>query len=140
MGLNGNLTGGRTPFGAELNRNSRLYKGIKTAKNSVKFGIIKEVLEDQYLVTVQLFNKDGSLSTSMVSVFLEEVTMDLAATRGKPKAIIGSYCKIEYTGGIIDNGRATVIEDPNEDPDNVIASNEMRVKGAAYAPPGGMKI
>ena len=46
------------------------------------------------------------------------------------------WCKIEYDGPSYNRGKVTIMNSPFRDKEVAVKSNELQIRGTAFAPPG----
>lgn len=138
--------GGNSPLGNELNSISSAQHGNHIKRKRVKRGIIKDILgrnknQGEYIVILEIYDADGKSEGRTSPLVLSEDPVFLAANYGPPEDLINRYwCKVEYEGPSVNRGSATLIADPIRDKEKASKSNQVQIKGAAFAPPGSGMI
>lgn len=134
--------GGHTSLGKELNEISNHSYGNKIRRRTVKRGIIKDVLgsrtnNGEYIVILEVYDSEGNPEGTTRPLPLNEDPLFLAANYGPPEELINRFwCKIEYEGPSYNRGNVTIISNPLRDKEAAVKSNELQLRGAAFAPPG----
>lgn len=134
--------GGHTSLGREVNKNVSKTDTQKSSIRRTKFGILHKSVDDTYNFLIKVLKRDGTVDKIVGPISLAEPPEDLAQRYGSPKEMENVFLvKIEYTGVHIDHGLAVIVKNftgikTAEDIDEVSKSNELQVKGTAFAPPG----
>lgn len=134
--------GGNTPLGNELNEIGSKSDGNRIQRKRNKRGIIKDVLgrsnnQGEYIVIIEVFDAEGKSEGLTRPIPLEEDPVFLAANYGSPEELVNRYwCRIDYEGPSKNRGSASIIGNRIRDKEVAAKSNEVYIRGAAYAPPG----
>lgn len=137
----GRELGGHTPLGKSINTMGAEQVGSRVKRKRTRYGIIKDVTgkdtSGEYIVIVQFFDEQGKSAGLSKPIPLSEDPLFLAANYGSPKDLINRYwCKIDFEGPSMNRGTASIIRNSVRDKEEAGKSNELQIKGAAFAPPG----
>lgn len=131
------LHGGHTPIGVELNKQSQKTSHINVDRFNFKRGILYKSFKNTYIFSVRLTDS-GKITNPIPLLGSSE---DLVMRYGSPEEMEGQWeVLVMYKGNSINRGVAQIIGElgasVTSSAETVEQSNQLIVKGTAFAPPG----
>lgn len=129
--------GGHTPIGVELNRQSQKTANINVDKVNFRRAIIHKSVGDTYIFTMRLL--DNNKITQPIPIVGS--ANDLSMRFGSPSEMEQEWeVLITYKGNSVNRGTAQVIGPIGSSltslSESSKQSNQLLIKGTAFAPPG----
>ena len=137
--------GGHSQLGQSLNKSSQRTDHINLRRVNTRRGVIKESYRGTYYFYMTLLDESDRAIGTTNPIPVSGSSDDLAARYGSPEEMEGQWeVLITYRGPSADNGTAKVIGKFGNIVGGVteeaLQSNELNVKGTAFAPPGSGMI
>jgi hypothetical protein len=135
------IHGGHTQLGSELNKNSQRTDHIDISRLNTKRAILYKTHKSQYVFYMKLLDNDGKIVSTTGPISLIGSPDDLASRYGSPKDMENAWeVLISYRGTSVNRGTAQVTRSVGTTAggrtEEVEQSNQLLVKGTAFAPPG----
>lgn len=135
------LHGGHTELGNQLNKTSQKTDHVDVSRTNTKKAIIYKSYKNRYVFYMKLLNKKGQLVGKTGPIPLVGTPNELSLRYGTPEEMENEWMVIiTYRGTTINRGTAQVIGKIGTalggDTTEVEQSNQLQVKGTAFAPPG----
>lgn len=132
---------GNSPLGRELNKSVGRTDIEEIRRTNVKYGILNKSLNNKYIFTIRLIDSNGRPAGITAPIPIKGHQNDLAARFGPPEEMEGYYLvRIDYRGSSVNRGVATIVKNletaVGQDAEETEQSNQLKVKGSAFAPPG----
>jgi len=140
--------GGNSPFGQMINK-------IGSSQDGLQIGQVKYATGEIISFQTSATDAEGSVDANQDGLYRFKVRLSSgmiteaflplsgqaamhARNLGGPGDYIGNKCQISYEGSSANRGRILTIEDDFVNPMDSSAWAQINIKGAAFAPPGGM--
>jgi hypothetical protein len=142
------IFGGHSDLGVAMNSAFSATEGSIATEKHEKYGIIKDVVRSKdgnatYKVILEIFKpvntKDTSILVSQGTIgpFKIDMPIDLLSFLSDPESMINKqWCKIEYKGNNIKNGKVTLSNSPFTTKEQEYDSNNVDIKQKSFAIPG----
>ena len=131
------LTGGHTPLGVELNKQHQKTNHTNVDRVNFKRAVIYKSFNGTYLFKMRLLDTGKVIGPIPLVGSPDELSMRY----GTPTEMEGAWeVMITYKGSSINRGVANVIGEYNasitSSKERAEQSNQLKIKGTAFAPPG----
>ena len=131
------LLGGHTPIGVDLNKQHQKTSHTNVDRVNFKRAIINKSLNGTYIFTMRLLENNKITAPIPIVGSPDE----LAMRYGTPTEMEGQWeVIIMYKGSAISRGVAHIVGSTgasvNGEKETIEQSNQLLVKGTAFAPPG----
>ena len=135
------IHGGHTELGSSLNQNNQRLDHTETSRLNLKRGIIYKSYKNRYIFQMKLLDHKGNIVGITGPIPIVGSPDDLASRYGSPSDMENNWeVLISYKGTTVNRGTAQVVRavgsDGNKLTQEVEESNQLLVKGTAFAPPG----
>lgn len=129
--------GGHTQLGSELNKQGQKTAHLNIEKTNFKKAVLHKSLSGTYIFTMRLL-ENNSITAPIPLVGIPD---NIAMLYGSPKEMEGQLeVLISYKGSSVNRGIAQVIgrlgATLGTEIEETEQSNQLMVKGTAFAPPG----
>ena len=135
------IHGGHTQLGNELNKNSQRTDHVNISRLNTKRAIIHKSYNGRYVFYMKLLNNDGNIVNITGPIPLVGSPNDLVSRYGSPEEMENAWeVLISYRGTSVNRGTAQITQSIGTTTggrtEEVEQSNQLIVKGTAFAPPG----
>ena len=135
------MYGGHTELGSHLNQNSQRTEYLDIEKVNTRRAIIHKSYKGQYIFYMKMFDNNGNLSKITGPIPIVGAPGDLSSRYGAPSELENNWeVLITYRGTSINRGTAQITKSVGTTiggrTEEVEQTNQLMVKGTAFAPPG----
>jgi len=139
------IYGGHTNLGSQINNISQKTAQTNTSRARQKRAIIKKSYNNMYVFYMDLLDSRGKIERTTGPIPIVGSPEDLAMRYGSPSEMEGLWeVLISYKGPSVTTGSAQIIRRVGStyggQIENTEQSNQVPLKGVAYAPPGSGMI
>lgn len=133
--------GGHTSLGSEINNLGQKTAQTNMSRAREKRAIIKKSYSGMYIFYMDMLDSRGNIEKTVGPIPLIGSSEDLAMRYGSPQEMEGQWeVIITYKGSSVNRGKAQVTRRVGATIGSEIElseqSNQVPLKGVAYAPPG----
>lgn len=135
------IHGGHTELGSQLNQNSQKLDHSETNRINTKTAIIYKAYKNRYVFRMKLLDRNGNVAGITGPIPLVGSPDDLVSRYGSPTDMENNWeVLITYRGTTVNRGTAQVTRSiggsGNKLTEETEKTNQLLVKGTAFAPPG----
>jgi hypothetical protein len=128
---------GHSPLGAELYKQHQKTSHVNVDRINFKRGILYKSVSGTYIFTIRLLENNKVIGP----LPLQGSPDELAMRYGSPSEMEGKWeVQIVYKGSSINRGMVNIVSEINasitSSKESADQSNQLKVKGTAFAPPG----